>query len=119
MRASGTSVARACAATASISCDAVVDEKDLTLAQQLPADRLGDGAVVLLADVGEDRLARGRGRVDDREVADPGEAHLQGPRDRVRGEGQHVDADRELLHRLFVADAEALLLVDDQQAEVA
>ncbi len=56
---------------------AVVHEEDLTLAEQLPTDRLGDGAVVVLADVGEDRLAVGGRRVQQREVADAGEAHLQ------------------------------------------
>ena len=68
-RASGTR-ARSSAATFSMSWHAVVDEEDLALAQQLAADRLGDGALVVLADVGEDRLARGRRRVDEREVAD-------------------------------------------------
>ena len=37
--------------------DAVVHEERLALAQQLAAERLGDGALVELADVGEDRLA--------------------------------------------------------------
>ena len=41
----------------------VVHEEHLALAQQLAADRLGDGAVVVLADVGEDRLAVGGRRV--------------------------------------------------------
>ena len=41
----------------------VVDVEDLALAQQLAPDRLGDGALVVLAHVGEDRLAlRRRGR---------------------------------------------------------
>ena len=48
----------------------VVHEEHLALAQQLAPDRLGDGAVVVLADVGEDRLAVLRRRVDEREVAD-------------------------------------------------
>ena len=38
---------------------AVVHEEDLTLAQQLTANRLADRAVVVLADVGEDRLPVG------------------------------------------------------------
>ena len=69
----------------------VVDVEDLALAQQLAPDRLGDRAVVVLADVGEDRLARlGRG-LHQREVADAGEAHLERARDRRRGEREHVD----------------------------
>ena len=98
---------------------AVVDEEDLTLAEQLAADRLGDRALVVLTDVGEDRLALRRRRVDERQVADAGEAHLEGARNRARGERQHVDADGQLLDRLLVGDAEALLLVDDEQAEAA
>ena len=42
----------------------VVHEEDLALAQQLAADGLGDRPLVVLADVGEDRLALGRRRVE-------------------------------------------------------
>ena len=69
----------------------VVHEEDLTLAEQLAADRLGDGPVVVLADVGEDRLAVGRRRVEQRQVADAGEAHLERARDRRGGQREHVD----------------------------
>ena len=97
--------------------DPVVHEEGLALAQQLAAQRLADGALVELADVGEDRLAVRRRGLDHREVPDPGEGHLEGPRDRARGEREHVDARREALDGLFVRDAESLLLVDDEQAE--
>ena len=95
----------------------VVHEEHLALAEQLAADRLADGPVVVLADVGEDRLAIGGRRVQQRQVADAGEAHLERARDRRRGERQHVDVGLQLLDRLLVADAEALLLVDHEQAE--
>ena len=96
----------------------VVDVEDLALAQQLAADRLGDGALVVLAHVGEDRLAlRRRGR-DERQVPDAGQAHLQRPRDRAGRQGQHVDAVGELLDGLLVGDPEALLLVDHEQPEL-
>ena len=39
---------------------AVVHEEHLAFAQQLAADRFADGAFVVRADVGEDRLALGR-----------------------------------------------------------
>ena len=97
---------------------AVVHEERLALAEELTAQRLGDGALVELADVGEDRLAVRRRRLDHREVADAGERHLERARDGARREGEHVDAGREPLHRLFVGDAEALLLVDDEEPEV-
>jgi hypothetical protein len=47
----------------------------------------------------------------------PEHGHLQGARDRRRREREHVDARLEGLDALLVGDAEALLLVDDQQAE--
>ena len=109
---------------AQLACDvldvghAVVHEEHLALAQQLAADRLGHGPLVVLADVGEDRLAVGRRRVEEREVADAGEAHLQRARDRRRRQREHVDVGAQLLDRLLVRHAEALLLVDDEQAEV-
>ena len=98
--------------------DPVVHEEDLALAQQLAADGLGDGPLVVLADVGEDRLAVGGRRVEQGEVADAGEAHLEGARDGRGGEGEHVDVGAELLDRLLVRHTEALLLVDHQQAQV-
>ena len=95
----------------------VVDVEDLALAQQLAPDRLGDGALVVLSDVGEDRLALRRRRGDQRQVPDAGQAHLERAGDRARREGQHVDADGQLLDGLLVRDPEALLLVDDEKAE--
>ena len=72
--------------------DPVVDEEHLALAEQLAADRLPDRPVVVLADVGEDRLAvLGRGG-HHRQVADPGQGQLQGAGDRRRRQGEHVDA---------------------------
>ena len=96
----------------------VVDVEHLALAQQLAADRLPHRPVVVLADVGEDRHPIGRRRVEQREVADAGERHLQRARDRRGSEREHVDAGLQLLDLLLVAHAEALLLVHHQQAEV-
>ncbi len=80
--------------------------------------RLGHGPLVVLADVGQDRLAVGRRGVEEGEVPDPGQAHLQGAGDRGGGEGQHVHVGAQLLDGLLVVDPEALLLVDDQQAQI-
>jgi hypothetical protein len=99
--------------------DAIVDEKDLALAEQFTPDRLGGRLVVLLADIGEDRVSLGGRGVDDRKVADTGERHLQGARDRTRRQRQDVDTDREPFDCLFVDDPEALFLVDDEDPEVA
>ena len=117
MRASGTS-SRSSAADLVDVLHPVVHVEDLALAQQLAADGLGHGPLVVLADVGEDGLAVGRRRVEQRQVADAGEAHLQRAGDRRGGEREHVDVGRQLLDGLLVLHAEALLLVDDEQAEV-
>jgi hypothetical protein len=69
----------------------VVDEEHLALAQQLATDGLRNGPVVVLTDVGEDGLTVLRWRVHQREVADAGERHLEGARDRRGGEGEDVD----------------------------
>ena len=97
---------------------AVVDVEHLAFTEQLASDGLGHGAVVVLADVGEDRHAVGRRRVEQREVADAGEAHLQGARYRRGREREHVDAGLQRLDLLLVGHAEALLLVDHQQPEI-
>ena len=98
--------------------DPVVDEEDLALAQEFSPHRLDHGGLVELPHVREDRTPIGRRRRDHREVADPDEGHLEGPRDRTGAQGQDVDADRARLDRLFVRHAEALLLVDDEQPQV-
>ena len=48
----------------------------------------------------------------------PGERQLQRARDRRRGQRQHMHIGLELLQPLLLRDAEMLLLVDDQQAEM-
>ena len=85
----------------------VVHVEHLALAEQLPPDGLGDRAVVVLADVGEDGLAVFRRRVDEREVADAGERQLERARDRRGREREHVDVGAQLLDELLVRHAEA------------
>ena len=48
----------------------------------------------------------------------PGERQLERARDRRGGEREHVDVGAQRLDALLVLHAEALLLVDDEQAEV-
>ncbi len=96
----------------------VVHPEHLTLAKEFAADRLDGDALVVLADVGEDRLAVRRRRLEERQVADADERHLQRARDRRGGEREDVDVRLHLLHRLLVLHTEALFLVDDEEAEV-
>ena len=70
------------------------------------------------ANEGADRQPIGRRRGDDGDLAQPAHRHLQGARDGRRGQRQHVDLRAQLLQALLVGDAEALLLVDDQQPQV-
>ena len=98
--------------------DPVVEEERLASALDLALDRPPDQVLVPGADVGADRPPPLGRRLDHRDVAQAGERHLQGARDRRRREGEHVDLQLQLAQQLLLLDAEALLLVDDQQAEV-
>ena len=98
--------------------DAVVDEEDLAAAPQLLAQRLAEDLRIEAAHEGADRQAVGGRRRDDRDLAQAAHRHLQRARDRRRRQRQHVDLGAQLLEALLVRDAEALLLVDDHQAEI-
>ena len=97
---------------------AVVHEVDLAAALQLARDRFAHEVVVELGHVRLDRQPVLRRRLDRRHVADARERHVQRARDRRRRQRQHVDLAAHLLQPLLVRDAEALLLVDDDQPEV-
>ncbi len=43
---------------------------------------------------------------------------MQGARDGRGGHGEHIDGGAHLFEALFVADTEALLFIDDEEAEV-
>ena len=79
----------------------------------------GDDVGVELHDLRLDRQAVARRRLDHRHVADAGQRHVQRARNRRRRHRQHVHLLAQLLDPLLVRHAEALLLVDDEQAEVA
>ena len=98
--------------------DAVVQEERLAAAVALALERLAHEVLVVLADVGLDGTAALRRRLDDGDVAHAGERHLQRARDRRRAHRDDVDLQLELAQQLLLLDAEALLLVDDEQPEV-
>jgi hypothetical protein len=58
-------------------------------------------------------------RGNDREFAHAGERQLKGARDRRRRQREHVNLGAQRLEALLVRNAEMLLLVHDQEAEVA
>ena len=98
--------------------DAVVQIERLSAALVLPLERRLHDLLVVLADGGADRPAALRRRLDDRDVAQAGQRHVQRPRNRRRRKREDVDLEPERAQQLFLRDAEALLLVEDDEAEV-
>ena len=97
---------------------AVVQVERLAAARVLALERRPDELLVVLADGRADRApALGR-RLDDRDVAQAGERHVQRARDRRRREREHVDLEPERAQELLLRDAEALLLVEDHEPEL-
>ena len=97
--------------------DLVVEIVDLSAAAHLAAGGLLDQGAVVAGHEGLDRQPRFRRGGDDRQVAQARQAHVERPRDRGRGEREQIDLGAQCLDALLVAHAEAVLLVDDQQAE--
>ncbi len=98
--------------------DAVVDEVGLASAFEF---HLYCGADQFFVELGDDSLdghaVFGRS-FNDRHVAETDERHVQGARDGCGGHAKHVDMGAHLLEAFLVADAEALLFVDDEEAKV-
>ena len=97
--------------------DAVVHEEHLAAAVQLAQDRVANSGVVEMRDERANRLAVRRRRLDHREIADAEHRHVQRARNRRRRHRQHRHQFLELLDFLLVDHAEAMLLVDHQQAQ--
>ena len=98
--------------------DARTNVKRLPATIALAQQRLAHHDRIERRDEGADREPVDRRGGDDRHVAHAGERELQRARDRRRGQRQHVDLGAHLLELFFVGDAEMLLLVDDDEAEV-
>ena len=98
--------------------DARRDIEDLPAAVALPQDRLAHHHRVERHDEGAHRQPVDRRGRDDAHLAHPGQRQLQGARDRRRGQRQHMHIGLQLLQPLLLRDAEMLLLVDDDEAEM-
>ena len=98
--------------------DPVVEEEHLAAAFHLAADGIADDAFVVGADGGGDRHPVRRRGVDGGHVARAHQRHVERARDRRGGQSQHVHLAEELFELFLVGDAEALLLIDDDEAEV-
>src|SRR6266576_657929 len=98
--------------------DAVVQVEGLALTCVFAAERRLDKLLVVFAHEGTDRAAALRGGLDHGDVAQARERHVQRAWDRRRGQAENVDLEAELTQELLLRDAETLLLVDDDQAEL-
>ena len=96
----------------------VVKIVDLTAPGQLLLHGFGEDDVIVFQHECLHRLALDGRLLDGGEVADAAHGHVQGAGDGGGREGQHINADEVLLQLLLMLDAEALLLVDDDKAEV-
>ena len=98
--------------------DPVVQIKHLPIAGQLTLDDLPDHVKVTLDDIRLHRMTVAWRRVELRERTDAHQRHLQRARDRRRAQRKHIDAVLQFLDALLMLHAEALLLIDDQKAQI-
>ena len=98
--------------------DAVVQIINLPAALYLAAYRVAEYAPVVLHDEGLHRQAILRRLVDRRHVAYAGKRHVERSRYGRCRQRENIDAAAHFLYVLLVANAEALLLVDDEKPEV-
>src|SRR5579863_5878951 len=98
--------------------DAVVHEEHLATAFQLHFDRRAHDFFVESRNYGLNRHAILGRRLDDAHVAQADERHVQRARNGRGAHGEHVNLLPQLLEPFLVANAEALLFVDDEQAEI-
>jgi hypothetical protein len=96
----------------------IVDKEDLAAAADFAGHVVADEAVVPRRDFGSDFAAARRRGVNLRDVAEPGERHVERARNRGRGEGQHVDRGPRRPDAFLLPHPELLLFVDYQQAQI-
>ena len=96
----------------------VVQIVDLSAPLHLPADGVVQNGGFMLHDEGLNGVAVGGGLLDGGHIPDAGQGHVEGPGDGGGRQGQHIHALGNFLQTLLVGDAEALLLVHHQQAQV-
>ena len=98
--------------------DAVVDEVDLAAALEFEFDGGANDLFIELRDHGLNGHAVFGRRLDDRHVAQTHQRHVQSARNGRGAHGEHVNLLAHLFEAFLVTHAEALLFVDDEQAEV-
>ena len=98
--------------------DFVVQEVHLPAALEFAQHGFADDALAEAADEGLDRKAALRRGGDHREIAQAFQRHRQRARNRRGGEREHVHLGAQGLEAFLLLHAEAMLLVEDDQAEV-
>ena len=96
----------------------VADIINAAAAAQLTLQRFLNHAVIIFADIGFDRQSVLRRRLDNAHIAAIDERHMQRARNRRSRQRQNVDAQVPLFDFFLLRHAEALLLVNNQQAKV-
>ena len=96
----------------------VVEIVDLTTAGQFLPHGVFNDAPVMLQHIGLHRLTVGGRLLKGAHVPQAGEGHVQRAGDRGSRQGQHIHLTAHFLQPLLVGHAEALLLIDDQQAQI-
>ena len=97
---------------------AVVQIVDLPAPFDFTADGVVHNGFAVFHHEGLHGIAVGGGLLDGGHVPDAGQRHVQSPGNGRSGEGQHVHALGKLLQPLLMADAEALLLVHNEQTQI-
>jgi len=98
--------------------DVVVQDVGLPAPAVFAFAGVGDGVDVPFAEDGLDVLSSGGRGGDDADVAQAAQRQVQGARDGGGGQGEQVGVASEAFEFFFVAHAEALFFVDDDEAEV-
>ena len=98
--------------------DPIVEEERLPLASRFALECELHKLLVVLADGRADRAATFGRSLDDRDVAHAREREVERAGNRRRAEREHVDLEPQRFEELLLRDAEALLLVEDHEAEL-
>ncbi len=98
--------------------DAVVQKENLTLPLQLAIDRVANDSLIVTADDRFDRQTIERRRLNRGHVFHADEREIKRARDWRRRKRQDIDQFEQLFEFFFVQNAEALLFVDDDEAEI-
>ncbi len=96
----------------------VVQVVDLTATLQFPQHRLAHHRRLVLAHEGLDSQALGGRGGDDGEIPHARHRHVEGTRNGGRREGEDIHVGAQRLDLLLLAHPEAMLLVDDEQAQI-